>query len=299
MGRVLVLDEDGRGSFDFGPVSSPPTSTGHGRGDPSLNPHRCPTYPTVASPPPAEHLLRTTLVTHSGMDLRYGSTGPVVTAVQTALTVSATGGFYGQTQAALDRMAERAPGRCDRVMDPPTWRAMLKAFGSGAPTSGGGVHGFDADGIADVLAVTSTGSLCFYRGNGAGYITGGRMGPAGRCSTRWAPGDFSGDGKADVIGRTPVRGALPLPRQRRRRVHQYPRADRHRLADVRRLFSAGDFTGDGKADVLGRTPIGASSSTAATAPAGSTTAARGWAPAGGCSTPSSRPATSPATGRPT
>src|SRR6478672_8066888 len=124
----------------------------------SYNPNQCPSYPTVVAPSGSSALL-TTLVTNSGMDLRYGSSGPVVSAVQTALNVSASGAFDSQTQSALSAWQSRHQVPATGVMDPATWRAMLKAFGYGAPPSTGGIHGFDADGIADVLAVTSTGSL--------------------------------------------------------------------------------------------------------------------------------------------
>ena len=293
---------------DFGPCRFPdlnwaPRYTG-------FNPNQCPSYPTVAAPSGSSSLL-TTLVTNSGMDLRYGSTGPVVTAVQTVLNVSATGGFYSQTQAALTAWQSAHQVAATGVMDPPTWRAMLKAFGKATPPSTGGVHGFDADGNADVLAVTSTGSLRLYRGNGTGYVTGGsQIGLSWNMfDTVFSPGDFTGDGKADLHRPHPVRGARALPRQRRRRVHRRRRADRRspgtcstrcsppatspatgnptcigrtpsgalllyrgngaggftgggvqiglswNMFDM--VLGAGDFTGDGKPDLFGRTPSGA------------------------------------------
>jgi hypothetical protein len=136
---------------------------------------------------------------------------------------------------------------------------MLKAFGSGATPSGGVVHGFDADGIADVLAVTSTGSLRFYRGNGAGYVTGGsQIGTSWNMfNTVFSPGDFTGDGKADLLGRTPS-GALFLYRGDGRGGFAGPGVKIGVAWNMfNTVFSPGDFTGDGKPDLLGRTPSGA------------------------------------------
>src|SRR6478609_3311458 len=241
---------------DFGPCRFPdlnwaPRYTG-------FNPNQCPSYPTVAAPSGSSSLL-TTLVTNSGMDLRYGSTGPVVTAVQTVLNVSATGGFYSQTQAALTAWQSAHQVAATGVMDPPTWRAMLKALGNGAPPSADVAHGFNADGTADVLAVTSTGSLRLYSGDGAGYVTGGsQIGLSWNMfDTVFSPGDFTGDGKADLIGRTPS-GALVLYRGNG--------AGGFTGGGVQiglswntfdTVLGAGDFTGDGKPDLFGRTPSGA------------------------------------------
>src|SRR6478609_3048958 len=241
---------------DFGPCRFPdlnwaPRYTG-------FNPNQCPSYPTVAAPSGSSSLL-TTLVTNSGMDLRYGSTGPVVTAVQTVLNVSATGGFYGQTRTALTAWQSAHQVAASGVMDPPTWRAMLKAFGKATPPSARGVHGFDADGIADVLAVTSTGSLRLYRGNGAGYVNGGVQIGAGWniFNTVFSPGDFTGDGNPDLIARTPA-GALYLYRGNGRGGFSGGGAQIGAGWNIfNTVFSPGDFTGDGNPDLLARTPAGA------------------------------------------
>ena len=241
---------------DFGPCRVPdlnwaPRYT-------SFNPNQCPSYPTVSAPSGSSSLL-TTLVTNSGMDLRYGSTGPVVTAVQTALNVSATGAFYGQTRTALTAWQSAHQVAASGVMDPPTWRAMLKAFGKATPPSARGVHGFDADGIADVLAVTSTGSLRLYRGNGAGYVNGGVQIGAGWniFNTVFSPGDFTGDGNPDLLARTPA-GALVLYRGNGAGGFS---GGGVRIGAGWNMFNmvigVGDFTGDGKPDLFGRTPSGA------------------------------------------
>ncbi|GAA1972483.1 hypothetical protein GCM10009817_10790 [Terrabacter lapilli] len=255
MGRTSYWTRTVAGQ-DFGPCRVPdlnwaPRYAG-------FNPNPCASYPTVVAPSGSSALL-TTLVTNSGMDLRYGSSGPVVSAVQTALGVSATGAFDSRTQSALSAWQSRHQVAATGVMDPATWRAMLKAFGFGAPPSTGGVHGFDADGIADVLAVTSTGSLRLYRGDGAGYVTGGSQIGAGwnMFDTVFSPGDFSGDGKADLVARTPA-GALFL--YRGNGVGGFTGGGVQigsgwNMYDT--VFSPGDFTGDGRPDLLGRTPAGA------------------------------------------
>ena len=66
---------------------------------------------------------------------------------------------------------------------------------------------FTTDGKADVVARKPDGSLWLYRGNGAGgwassepiWLGGGWN----MLDKVVSPGDFSGDGKADLIGRKP------------------------------------------------------------------------------------------------
>ena len=81
---------------------------------------------------------------------------------------------------------------------------------------------------------TPDGALLMYRGNGAGGWVTGTGEPVG---SGWAAftalaggGDFSGDGKADVLARRPDGELLPLPRQRRRRLGHRPAASRSAAA---------------------------------------------------------------------
>jgi hypothetical protein len=118
---------------------------------------------------------------------------------------------------------------------------------------------FTGDGFTDVIARKADGSLKLYRGNGAsGWLNGKAPDSIG---TGWnqfnlifSPGDFTGDGKSDVLARKPdgslwlyrgngtggwLNGTAPEPAG----------TGWHNLTAV---FSPGDFTGDGKPDAIGR-----------------------------------------------
>ena len=116
------------------------------------------------------------------------------------------------------------------------------------------VGDFGGDGLSDLLARTPDGALMLYSGNGAG----GFLNNTRQIGTGWgvftsvfSPGDFTGDGKADVIARTsdgllyvyPGNGSggwLP-----RRLIGQG-------WNGFSVIMSSGDFSGDGKSDLLGR-----------------------------------------------
>ena len=122
------------------------------------------------------------------------------------------------------------------------------------------VHGFDADGYADVLARQANGDLMLYRGNGTGGFGFGPGIPVpSRIGAGWqyftalfSAGDFTGDGHPDLLARK-TNGDLILYRgnglggftgagQKIGAGWQYFTA----------LFSPGDFTGDGHPDLLAR-----------------------------------------------
>ena len=118
------------------------------------------------------------------------------------------------------RLADRQ-GREDRLRLGP-FKAILAAATSAATAS------------PTCSRSTRDGALLLYRGNGAGGWVTGKAEPVG---SGWAGftalatgGDFNGDGKADVLARTPDGSAAALPRQRRERLgHRQRRADRQRL----------------------------------------------------------------------
>ena len=97
-----------------------------------------------------------------------------------------------------------------------------------------------------------------YRGDGdGGWLTG----TAEKIGSGWGPftsilggGDFSGDGKPDVLAVNPDGALLHVPRQRRRRLgHRHaPSRSARAGAAFTALAAGGDFSGDGKADVLAR-----------------------------------------------
>lgn len=114
---------------------------------------------------------------------------------------------------------------------------------------------FDGDWNNDLLArVTATGDLLLYRGKGNGTVW-----PGARIGVGWAPmtaletpGDFNGDGKADVLAREAATGYMWLYRgngvggwQPRIRVGQG-----WNVFDS--IVGPGDFNGDQFVDVLAR-----------------------------------------------
>src|SRR6476660_4775433 len=118
---------------------------------------------------------------------------------------------------------------------------------------------FSGDGHADLIGRTPTGVLYLHRGNGAGGCLGVRtvIGPGWQVYDHiFSPGDFSGDGHADLIGRTPT-GVLYLHRGNGAGGFLGSRTvigTGWQVYD--RVFSPGDFIGDGHADLIGRTPTG-------------------------------------------
>ncbi|MEV6631638.1 FG-GAP-like repeat-containing protein [Actinoplanes sp. NPDC051470] len=120
---------------------------------------------------------------------------------------------------------------------------------------------FDNDGNNDLMGRKPDGSLWLLRGNGAGgWLTpkgGDRIGSGGwnTFNVILSSGDFDGDGNNDVIVRRPD-GFLWIYRGDGRggwrngdggtRIE-----DGGGWGSYRRLFSPGDFDGDGKADLMG------------------------------------------------
>ncbi|MDT9699307.1 trypsin-like serine protease [Streptomyces sp. P17] len=119
------------------------------------------------------------------------------------------------------------------------------------------------DYLPDLLSVDSAGKLWLYPGKGDGtFATRVQVGTG----TGWSQynvlvghGDFNGDGKADLIARTRSNGYVYLyrgtgsasaPFASRVKVRTWSSATYDKVATV------GDVSGDGRADVLARTPGG-------------------------------------------
>lgn len=148
---------------------------------------------------------------------------------------------------------------------------LLKGTGSGyaAPVkigSGWGIFtaliggiDFDGDGRTDVLARNKAGSLVLYRGNGAGgWASGSRpvVGTGwGTMNTIFYAGDFSGDGKGDIIARR-TNGTLWLYPTTGASKWIAPRQIGTGWQGMTAILSPGDFDGNGTPDVLARTSDG-------------------------------------------
>ena len=116
------------------------------------------------------------------------------------------------------------------------------------------------DGRPDLLARKANGELWLLAGNGRGGFTGAWR----RIGTGWqmyaqmiTPGDVTGDGRVDLLGRTPA-GKLYLYRGTGIRTstatgYQPGQVISTGWQAYNTVFSTGDLTGDGRADLVART----------------------------------------------
>ncbi|WP_157382800.1 FG-GAP repeat domain-containing protein [Nonomuraea coxensis] len=118
---------------------------------------------------------------------------------------------------------------------------------------------FNGDGDADVIVRNaSTKDLHLYLGNGSGGFkagTGDAIGNNwGAFDTIFSPGDFSGDGKADVVVRNASTKDLHLYQGNGSGGFKAGTGDAigNNWGAFDTIFSPGDFSGDGKADVVVR-----------------------------------------------
>ncbi|MBU2666199.1 VCBS repeat-containing protein [Actinoplanes bogorensis] len=118
---------------------------------------------------------------------------------------------------------------------------------------------FNGDGFTDVITRNSGGELFLYRGNGkGGWIDGStniRIGTGwNQFNLIFSPGDFNGDGNADVIGRNAA-GELKLYRGNGKGGWLNggsPDLIGTGWQSWTAVFSPGDFNGDGFTDVITR-----------------------------------------------
>jgi len=111
---------------------------------------------------------------------------------------------------------------------------------------------FTGDGKSDVMRVTPTGDLYLYRGNGVGGFAGSaKIGSGwGTFVKMLSPGDFTGDGRSDLLA---VNGSGNLYLCRGNGVGGFAGSGTKigsGWGTFVRMFSPGDFTGDGRSDLL-------------------------------------------------
>lgn len=118
---------------------------------------------------------------------------------------------------------------------------------------------FDGDGKPDVMARKPDGTLMLYQGNGAGGWKGWITLATGQLNRDAVPvrGDFDGDGKADYLYRDRTDSKIYMLRGNGTGgfISMTPAAISPPMQDQDLIFSPGDFTGDGKADILFRSTI--------------------------------------------
>jgi FG-GAP-like repeat len=130
------------------------------------------------------------------------------------------------------------------------WDSMRSVFGPGD---------FSGDGKADLMAVNVAGDLYLHRGNGRSGIAGAgqKIGQGwGGFLTVFSPGDFTGDGKSDVMA-VSKGGSLYLFRGNG--LGRFAAAGQKigsGWGGFLSVFSPGDFSGDRRSDVMAVTPAG-------------------------------------------
>jgi hypothetical protein len=117
---------------------------------------------------------------------------------------------------------------------------------------------FSGDWATDVLAITSTGAMRMYRGDGwGGWVGSSQIGSGwAGMNTVFHAGDFSGDGHGDVIARD---GSGNLFLYRGNGAGGWAGAAKVGTGwgGFTSIFAPGDFDGDGNVDVMARDKAGA------------------------------------------
>ena len=120
-----------------------------------------------------------------------------------------------------------------------------------------GVNDFDGGGHADIIVRKTDGTLWLYPGNGTGsFLTQSQIGTATNWNaydTFFSPGDFDGDGHADIVARKTSDGTLWLfPGDGVGGVGTARQISASNWNQFSAIFSPGDFNGDGHPDIIAR-----------------------------------------------
>jgi hypothetical protein len=122
-----------------------------------------------------------------------------------------------------------------------------------------GVGDWTGDGHPDLVAVRRIdGALMLYAGNGAGGFLGVRQIGTGfqTSNALVATGDWDGDGKADFLARSTLNGALVLYAGNGSGGFKTYRTIGTGWGGFTALVGIGDWSGDGRSDLLARTSAG-------------------------------------------
>jgi hypothetical protein len=198
---------------------------------------------------PSTTTLGKQLVGYSGMYLRQGSTGPAVTALQSAIGTAATGTFSATTRSALLSWQSARGLTTTGVTDTATWRVLVRPHAA-PPVA----LGLDADFRSDLLGRRPDGTLVLHT---SGSESSGRV-----LGTGWqafnllvAPGDFTGDTHPDLLARKPD-GTLWLYAGTGTGSFRSGARIGAGWQGFDQVLSPGDFTGDSFPDLLARKPDG-------------------------------------------
>ncbi len=193
---------------------------------------------------------------YGGTTLSQGSSGAAVKALQAELNArgfhvgTADGDFGPMTASGVAKFQKASGLKVTKRVARNDWRALA---GLSYSRTAAGTAGFDGDGRGDVLGVTPGGVLWTYPTGTNTVRSRKRSGSGwGKFTEVLSPGDWNGDRKADVVARRRD-GNLYLYTGNGRGGFSGGAAKIGRGWNAfRQILGVGDWTGDGKPDLLAK-----------------------------------------------